>query len=95
MPKLLESFKKRELQLLKRQALNLQYHNFQKRKLDIKTYIIFVKAYKKSDKNMEKPLKYMMPIHFDNKEIEFLHLNFIFHKNDTMNCLPESVREVF
>ena len=37
----------------------------------------------------------MMPIHFDNKELEFIHLNFIFHKNDTMNCLSESAREVF
>ena len=34
-----------------------------------------------------------MPIHFDNKELEFIHLNFILHENDIINCLPESLED--
>ena len=31
---------------------------------------------------MKNPPKYIIPIHFDNKNIEFIHLNFILNKND-------------
>ena len=34
-----------------------------------------------------------MPIHFDNKGLEFIHINSILHENDIINCLPESMRE--
>ena len=44
--KLLESFKKRELKLLGRQAQNLQHNYFQKRWLDLITDITLAKVYK-------------------------------------------------
>ena len=33
------------------------------------------------------------PIHFDNKELEFIHLNSILHESEIINCLPESLQE--
>ena len=33
--------------------------------------------------------KYVRLIHFDNKSLEFIHLNSILHENDIINCLPE------
>ena len=44
--KLLESFKKRELKLLGRQAQYLQYNNFQKKWLDLRTCIVLAKVCK-------------------------------------------------
>ena len=42
---------------------------------------------------MKKSPKYIIPIHFDNKGREFIHLNSILHENDIINCLPESLWE--
>ena len=35
----------------------------------------------------------MIPIHFDDKVFEFIHLNFISYENHIINYLPESQRE--
>ena len=75
------------------QAQNLHYENFQKRRVDLITVIISAKVYKKSDKQIKKPPKHIIPIHFNNKGLEFFHLNFILHENDIINFLPESLQE--
>lgn len=35
------------------------------------------KVYKKSDKQIKNPPRYIIPIHFDNRELDFIHLNSI------------------
>ena len=71
----------------------MQYKNVQKRWLDLIIDIVLAKVYKKLDNQTNKTPKYIIPIHFDNKELEFVHLNSILHKNDILNCLPDSLRE--
>ena len=36
--------------------------------------------------------KYIIPIYFDNKGLQFIHLNAILHNQDVINCLPESLQ---
>ena len=38
-------------------------------------------------------LKYIIPIHFDDTGLEFIHLSSILHENDIIIYLPESLRE--
>ena len=45
--------------------------------VDLITDIVLSKVYKKSDKQIKKPPKFMISIHFDNKGLEFIHLNSI------------------
>ena len=82
--KLIENFKEKGLKLLERQAQNPQYDISQKRWLDL---IAWSQLYKKSDKQMENLPKYIIPIHFDNKGLEFIYLNPILHKNNIIKCL--------
>ena len=57
------------------------------------TDIVLAKVYKKLDKQIKNPTKYIIPIHFDNKEgLEFIHLNSILHENNIINSLAESLR---
>ena len=64
----------KELKLLGHQAQFLRYDNFQKRRVDLRAVIISVKVYKKSDKQIKKSPKHIIPIHFDNKGFEFFIL---------------------
>ena len=41
----------------------------------------------------KKTPKYIIPIHYDNTGLEFIHLNSILYENDIMNCLTECLRE--
>ena len=59
----------------------MQYKNVQKRRLDLITDIVLAKVYKKLDNQTNKTPKYIIRIHFDNKGLEFVHLNSILHKN--------------
>ena len=56
------------------------------------TDIVLAKVYKKLDKQIKNPTKYIIPIHFDNKGLEFIHLNSILHENNIINSLAESLR---
>ena len=56
-------------------------------------YLWLRKVYENSDKERKNPLKYIIPIHFDNRELEFIHLNFILNENNIINCLSESLWE--
>ena len=49
--------------------------------------------YKKSDKQVKITTTIYLPIHVDNKGLEFIHLNSILHENDIINCLPGSLGE--
>ena len=56
------------------------------------TDIVLAKVYKKLDKQIKNPTKYIIPIHFDNKGLGFIHLNSILHENNIINSLAESLR---
>ena len=56
------------------------------------TDIVLAKVCKKLDKQIKNPTKYIIPIHFDNKGLEFIHLNSILHENNIINSLAESLR---
>ena len=56
------------------------------------TDIVLAKVYKKLDKQIKNPTKYIIPIHFDNKGLEFIYLNSILHENNIINSLAESLR---
>ena len=71
----------------------MQCKNVQKRRLDLIADIVLAKVYKKLDNQTNKTPKYIIPIHFDNKGLEFVHLNSILHKNGILNCLPDSLQE--
>ena len=48
---------------------------------------ILAKLYKKLDKQIKKSPKYIIPIQFKNKGLDFIHLNSILHENNVINCL--------
>ena len=65
---------------------------FLKKWHDLITDGVLIKVYKKSDKHIKKPPKYMISSHFGIKGLEFIHLNCILYENE-INCLPERLQE--
>ena len=53
--------------------------------------IALAKVYQKSDKQIKKPPKYIIPIHLVNKGLEFIHLKSILHENNIKNGLRKSL----
>ena len=72
--KLLESLKKKELKNIGLHVQNnlVQYDELKKRWYDLIEDSIFTKFYTKKSKEPSKIPKYMIPIYFDNKGLEFL-----------------------
>lgn len=64
--KLLESFKKRKLESLGSQSQNSNINIF-------KTDSVFTEIYKKSDKEIKEPSKYIIPLHFGNTGMTWVY----------------------
>lgn len=54
--------------------------------------IVLAKKHEKSDKQIKKSSKYIMPIHFHNEGLQFIHVNSILHEIDITNCFPECLQ---
>ena len=58
-----------------------------------RSHMVLLKVYKKSDKKTKQSSKQIVPICFDNKELQFIPLISTLHENDIKNWLSESLPE--
>ena len=70
--------------------LILYIFSFNRQWTDLIKDIVLAKVYKKSDKKIK---KYIIPIHFDNKELGIIYINSILRESDIINCFSESLWE--
>ena len=93
--KLLDGFQQKHLRKLARDAnKRLDSCNDQdKRWLEQIVDIFFTKIYKESPKKVKSRPKYILPLFFENKGLQFLRLNNILHDEDVKSKLPAQFRD--
>ena len=92
--KILESLKRKHLKILANEAhdkLSICEKN-QKRWYEIILDHFYTKVFKPTEPKIKKCPKYIIPIYFDNKGLEYIHLNKILHEPDIIKNLPESLQ---
>jgi len=89
--RLLEGFRKKDLKTLANEAdaLLQECSEGEKRWYVLLIDIFFTKIYKEEKTRKKKAPKYILPIYFDNKGLEYIHLISILHNEDIVNKLPQ------
>ena len=93
--KILDGFKQKHLRKLAKESNKRldNCDNFSKRWFDLIIDIYFSKVFKDETKaNSKKAPKYILPIFFDNKGLEFIRLNSILRNDEVKAKLPDQFR---
>ena len=93
--KLLDGFQQRHLRKLAREA-NKRLDSCtdqNKRWFDLIVDIFFTKIYKEPTKKSKSRPKYILPLYFENKGLQFLRLSSILHSEDVKSKLPPQFQD--